>query len=208
MIAARGRFTSGASSCRCRRRRLALCRSALPVDWTLAGAVLFVLLPRPRAVPRRPRRVSAAQSARPRQPRPGGVGVFEGLMVLLLKPSAPGSRARAGRVPCHLLFAAVVRCAGHAHRRRSSRRRHTPPSYGVLGRFAEQLTPRCWRSPSSRDGAVVLGRDAGAAGRLAILDRVFPLGVIETSHFVGSVAGADCCCCRRDWPGVWTPRTT
>ena len=42
-------------------------------------------------------------------------------------------------------------------------------------------------------GGVVLlfsGATPAAAGRLALLERVLPLGVIEASHFLGSVAGA------------------
>jgi lysylphosphatidylglycerol synthetase-like protein (DUF2156 family) len=34
------------------------------------------------------------------------------------------------------------------------------------------------------------GATPAAAGRLALLDRVLPLGVIETSHFIGSLVGA------------------
>jgi len=41
-------------------------------------------------------------------------------------------------------------------------------------------------------GVVLLfsGATPAAAGRLALLDRVLPLGVIEASHFLGSIAGA------------------
>ena len=37
---------------------------------------------------------------------------------------------------------------------------------------------------------LVSGATPAAPGRLDLLDRLLPLGVIETSHFVGSVAGA------------------
>ena len=40
-----------------------------------------------------------------------------------------------------------------------------------------------------RRGADVLGRDAVGTGRLAWLDALLPLPVIEVSHFVGSLVG-------------------
>ena len=58
------------------------------IDWTLAGAVLFVLLPHASAVSFLGLLGAflAAQLVGLASHVPGGVGVFEGLMVLLLKP--------------------------------------------------------------------------------------------------------------------------
>ena len=129
---------------------------------------------------------------------PGGLGVFEGLMVLLLKPYLTSGRAAAGarRLSRRLLPAAAVARAGRPGRRRSLA---APRACGARrrGRSAASTeradAARRWPSFTFLAGAraAVLGRDAGGrrAGS-ALLDRVLPLGVIEASHFLGSVAGA------------------
>ena len=63
----------------------------------------------------------------------------------------------------------------------------------MLGRLTEQLTPRVLAVFTFLAGArpALLGRDAGGSrAGSQLLDRVLPLGVIEASHFLGSVAGA------------------
>jgi phosphatidylglycerol lysyltransferase len=58
--------------------------------------------------------------------------------------------------------------------------------------LTEQLTPRVLAVFTFLAGVVLLfsGATPAAEGRLAILDRMLPLGIIEASHFIGSVAGA------------------
>jgi phosphatidylglycerol lysyltransferase len=58
--------------------------------------------------------------------------------------------------------------------------------------LTEQLTPRVLAVFTFLAGVVLLfsGATPAAEGRLAILDRVLPLGIIEASHLIGSVAGA------------------
>ena len=127
---------------------------------------------------------------------PGGVGVFEGVIVLLLKPyprlGAAGAGAR--RLPGHLLPGTAV---GRAHRRSSAdevqrRRGHAARITAYIGRMTEQLTPRILALFTFIAGVVLLcsGATPAAANRLALLERVVPLGVIETSHIIGSVPGA------------------
>jgi lysylphosphatidylglycerol synthetase-like protein (DUF2156 family) len=74
--------------------RLAIAQLGISViDWTLAGAVLFVLLPHASGVSFLGLLGAflAAQLVGLASHVPGGVGVFEGLMVLMLKPFiAPG----------------------------------------------------------------------------------------------------------------------
>jgi phosphatidylglycerol lysyltransferase len=54
------------------------------------------------------------------------------------------------------------------------------------------LTPRLLSVFTFFSGLVLLfsGATPAAPGRLDVLDRVLPFGVIEASHFLGSVAGA------------------
>ena len=61
----------------------------------------------------------------------------------------------------------------------------------VLGRLTEQLTPRLFGLLTFLSGVVLLfsGATPAAPGRLERLEAWLPLGVIEVSHFTGSVVG-------------------
>lgn len=165
-------------------------------DWTLAAAVLYALLP-----------ASGlsflgllgafviAQLLGLASHVPGGIGVFEGLMVLLLKPFLSSAMLLPAlfvyRVVYYLLplaVALVVLVADELHQRRAQAARMSE----LLGRMTEQLAPRVLALFTFLSGVILLfsGATPAAAGRLAILDRVLPLGIIELSHFLGSVVGA------------------
>ncbi len=126
---------------------------------------------------------------------PGGMGVFEGLMVLLLKPFVPSTNLLpaliAYRVVYYLLplsVAALVLVADELHQRRSQAARLS----AALGSLTEQLTPRVLAVFTFLAGVVLLasGATPAAPGRLGFLHQVLPLAVIELSHFAGSVVGA------------------
>jgi len=177
--------------------RLAAAQLALSsLDWALTGAVLFVLLP--------PSTLSfvaflgiflVAILIGIVSHVPGGVGVFEGLMVLLLKPYLDSGEL----LPRLVIFRAVyyllpfsVALIGlvvdDVHQRRGQAAR-----VGVaIGRFTEQFTPRVLAILTFLGGLVLLfsGATPASGPRLALLGRVVPLQVIEASHFLASVAGA------------------
>ena len=169
---------------------------ASAVDWALAGAVLFVLLPDNRA----PflavlGAFLAAQLLGLASHVPGGVGVFEGLMVLLLKPFLPSAELVSSLVVYRVIYylvplaiALVVLVGDEVQLRRN----HVFRAQAYLGRIAEQLTPRALAIVTFIAGALLLfsGATPAAAGRLVFLEHIVPLGVIETSHFAGSVTGA------------------
>ena len=165
------------------------------VDWILAGAVLYVLLA--------PGRVTffgflgaflSAQILGLASHVPGGVGIFEGLMVLLLRPSVSSAELlpslvvyRAVYYLLPLVAAVLVLVADEVHRRRAQASRIT----ATLGRLTEELTARLLAAFTFISGAVLLfsGATPAAQGRLAVLNRIVPIGVIETSHFLGSLVG-------------------
>jgi phosphatidylglycerol lysyltransferase len=62
----------------------------------------------------------------------------------------------------------------------------------ALGWLTEQLTPRVLAALTFLGGVVLLasGATPAAAGRLRLLHGLLPLGLIELSHFAGSVVGA------------------
>ena len=177
--------------------RLALTQLVVSaVDWALAGAVLYVLLPRSQA--------SfftvlgaflAAQILGLASHVPGGAGVFEGLMVIFLRHDIDSShlvpalivyRLVYYLVPLGVALVGLMADALHVHRARTAR------VAARVGRLTEQVTPRVLAALTFGGGLVLLfsGATPAAEGRLALLDRIVPLGVIETSHFIGSVAGA------------------
>lgn len=176
---------------------LALAQLAISVlDWTIAAAVLYLLLPSG-AVPFLALLGAflASQLLGLASHVPGGMGVFEGLMVLLLKPFIPSTALvpaliayRAVYYLLPLSIAALGLVADELHQRRSQAARVG----AALGWLTEQLTPRVLAAFTFLAGVVLLasGATPAAPGRLSFLDRVLPIGVIELSHFAGSVVGA------------------
>ena len=177
--------------------RIAAAQLALScIDWALAGAVLYVLLP--------PSPLSfvaflglflVAILLGMASHVPGGVGVFEGLMVLLLKPYLSADQL----LPALVVFRGVyylmpfsVALTGLVVDDVHQRRGQAVRAGAVLGRVTEQFTPRVLAIFSFLGGLVLLfsGATPASGTRLALLGRVLPLQVIEASHFLASVAGA------------------
>jgi phosphatidylglycerol lysyltransferase len=177
--------------------RLAFAQLAISVlDWTIAATVLYALLPAGR-IPFLALLGAflAAQLLGLASHVPGGLGVFEGLMVLLLKPFVPSTDLlpalvayRAVYYLLPLMVAAVGLVADELHQRRSQAARIS----AALGSLTEQLTPHLLSAFTFFAGVVLLasGATPAAPGRLAFLNRLLPLGLIELSHFAGSVIGA------------------
>jgi phosphatidylglycerol lysyltransferase len=165
-------------------------------DWVLAGAVLYVLLPD--GAPPLLSFLGAfllAQLLGLTSHVPGGVGVFEGLMILLLAPYLPSEALlpplivyRAVYYLLPLAVALIVLVADEL----SQRREQAARVGAAFDWLTEQLTPRVLAVFTFIAGIILLfsGATPAAAGRLAFLDRVLPLEVIEASHFLGSIAGA------------------
>ena len=165
-------------------------------DWVLAGAVLYVLLPD--GAPPLLSFLGAfllAQLLGLTSHVPGGVGVFEGLMILLLTPYLPSEALlpplivyRAVYYLLPLAVALIVLVADEL----SQRREQAARVGAAFDWLTEQLTPRVLAVFTFIAGIILLfsGATPAAAGRLAILDRLLPLEVIEASHFLGSIAGA------------------
>jgi phosphatidylglycerol lysyltransferase len=174
-------------------------------DWALAAAVLFVLLPRGAA----PFAVVlgaflAAQMLGLAAHVPGGVGVFESVIVLLLKPYMTSVQLAPALVAYRVIYylaplsiavivltVAEIRERHHVFRRSHAKAKAARVT-AAIARVAQRLTPRILATLTFVAGVVLLlsGATPAAAHRLALLDRVVPLGVIETSHILGSVAGA------------------
>jgi phosphatidylglycerol lysyltransferase len=177
--------------------RVAAAQVALSsIDWTLAGAVLYVLLPH--------NTLSffaflglflAAILIGIASHVPGGLGVFEGVIVLLLKPYLRS----ADLLPALVVFRGVyylvpfsVALTGLVVDDVFQRRRQAVRVGAALGRMTERVTPRVLATFTFLGGLGLLfsGATPASGTRLALLGRLVPLQVIEASHFLSSVAGA------------------
>jgi phosphatidylglycerol lysyltransferase len=165
-------------------------------DWVLAGSVLYVLLP-----PGGPPLLVflgafiLAQLLGLASHVPGGVGVFEGLMILLLKPYLTSGALLPALIVYRAVYyllplgaALIILVADELSQRRTQAARVG----AAFDWLTEQLTPRVLAMFTFLAGVVLLfsGATPAAEGRLAFLDRLLPLGIIEASHFLGSIAGA------------------
>ena len=173
------------------------------IDWTLAAAVLYVpCLPALRPSSTCWARFSWPSSSAWSATYPGGIGVFEGLVVFALSPFLTAPQL----VPALVVYRAVyyvvpltVALVGLVIDEVLLRRAHAIRLAASIGRITERLTPQMLATFTFVAGVMLLfsGATPGEAERLHWLDRVLPLGVIEASHVTGSVAGRRCCCSRK-----------
>ena len=176
--------------------RLIVGQFALSIlDWVLAAAVLYPLLP-PSDLP-----LSAllgaflvAQMLGVVSHVPGGVGVFESAMVVLLKPFLTVGQILPALVIYRAIYyllplsvALAILVADEVRQRLDQAARVR----AVFGALAREVTPRVLAVFTFLAGAVLLfsGATPAAEGRLDWLADVLPLPVIEASHFLGSVVG-------------------
>jgi phosphatidylglycerol lysyltransferase len=164
------------------------------LDWTLAVAVFWVLIPAPR--PPFVVTVSAflaSQILGLASNLPGGLVVFETAMVMLLpgtRPAALLSALVAFRAIYYLLplvLALVVLLVDESYQRR-----HVVRRWGnAFGTLAISLTPKVLAVLTFLGGAILLfsGATPGESARLRILANMLPLPVVEVSHFLGSLVG-------------------
>jgi phosphatidylglycerol lysyltransferase len=163
------------------------------LDWAVAAAVLYVLIPDPR-----PDYLYflgaflAAQLVALISHVPGGLGVFESLMVLLLQlPAASVLPALAlFRVIYYLVplgCALLVLIFDEA-----SQRRHQVVQWGnAFGTLTAAVAPKLLAVFTMLAGAVQLASTASpaASDRLVWLSRLVPLAWIEIAHFGAGLAG-------------------
>ena len=176
--------------------RLALAQLAVScLDWTIAAAVLFVLLPASQLsfVEFLGAFVAAILIGMASQ-APGGVGVFEGLLLVMLRPFLTAGQL----LPPLVIFRVVyylgpftVGVAVLVADELRLRRARVAVLGSAAGRLAEQLTPRVLSAVTFAAGLILLfsGATPAVPARLELLQRMLPLGIVEASHFLGSIAG-------------------
>ncbi len=165
-------------------------------DWAVAAAVLYVLLP-PGSGLGYPAFIGIfllAQIAGLVSHVPGGLGVFEAVTLAFL-PDEIGQGAllasllvyRAVYYLLPLLVAVAALGVFEARRRREGLER----AAGLIGRGLTLVVPQAMAIATFVAGLVLLfsGATPAMGGRLRWLDDVLPLGLIEASHFLASLAG-------------------
>jgi phosphatidylglycerol lysyltransferase len=170
-----------------------LCAS---LDWILAGSVLYVLLPSVPALSYAKFLAIflLAQLAGVVSQVPGGLGVFETVMLLLLSPvlSSPvllGSLL-AYRGIYYLLPLGVAAMLLGTHEL-LQRKAGVSRAARLLSQWGPQLVPSVLSLTTFISGALLLfsGATPAVQSRLAWLKEILPLPILEISHFLGSLAG-------------------
>jgi phosphatidylglycerol lysyltransferase len=167
-------------------------------DWVMAGAVLYSVLPAEQHSVAFVPFLSAfllAQVVGLVSHVPGGLGVFESVIVILLKDEIPAAglvgALLAYRVVYYLvpLSVALLMLAMHEVARARQGIAHAAK---VAGRWVPGVVPSILAVTTFVAGGILLlsGATPGVRSRLHFLDDLMPLAVIEFSHFMGSLAGA------------------
>jgi len=178
------------------RARIALAQIAVAcADLLLAGAVLYVLLPQGAAIS-----FAAfagvyliAIAAGAVSNVPGGIGVFETVLILLL-PAVPHDRLLGALVMYRVIYyfvpfgIALILLGSHelwVHRGPAVR------LVRVARTLLSAVTPQAISIAVFVAGAVLLfsGATPGLSKRLELLRNFVPLSVLELSHLVGSAVG-------------------
>ncbi|MEJ2032884.1 MAG: bifunctional lysylphosphatidylglycerol flippase/synthetase MprF [Deltaproteobacteria bacterium] len=177
--------------------RLTLAQIGLSaLDWTLAAMVLYVLLP---PAPGLTWFMFLgiflmAQLAGLVSQVPGGLGVFETLSVLLLKPFLPAAAVLGSLLVFRglyyllpLVFAAFL-LGGYELK---GRRKGVVVLAQAMGQKVTGLAPQIFSLLTFIGGAILLfsGATPAARTRMVWLHGLLPLPVVELSHFLGSLTG-------------------
>jgi len=165
-------------------------------DWCVAAAVLWALLP-PDPELTYPRLLGVfltAQIVAVASHVPGGLGIFEVLVLALLKQDDPTPELLGALLAYRILYYLVplaigtVVFAGHElHRRLSGVERVS----NFVARVAPALVPRALASSTFWAGAILIASGAlpTAGERARWLSAAVPLSLVEASHFLASVSG-------------------
>ncbi len=166
------------------------------LDWALAAAVLYALLP-PWVNVNFPLVLGAfllGQIAGLISQVPGGLGVFESCLIFLLTPRIPAPTLFAALVAYRLVYYAAPLAVASALlgiRETIAAKKTLTGILGFLGDWLPVVAPHALSVTTFLAGALLLfsGATPAVSSRLDWLQNFLPLGVLEASHFLGSLAG-------------------
>lgn len=165
------------------------------VDWALAGAVFYVLLPRTELTfAEFLGAFLAAQLLGLVSHVPGGVGVFEGTMVVLLRQYLSLDQIVSSLVIYRLIYYIIplgVALAILVADEVRLRRHHFAKWGSWFGTMSLQIAPRILAMFLFLGGALLLvsGATPTEPHRLRWIDQNVPLVLVEAGYLIGSVAG-------------------
>jgi len=166
------------------------------VDWLIACGVLYVLLPNGTRLgyPQFVGIFLLAQIAGLSSYIPGGLGVFETVILLLLSPFAPPSAVFGSLLLYRLIYYLIpfgFAAGSLAVYELAASRKVLRMAGAVFGKWTSMVTPQILALTSFIAGIVLLfsGALPAAKGRMTFLRDVLPLPAVEFSHFLASVAG-------------------
>jgi phosphatidylglycerol lysyltransferase len=166
------------------------------VDWLLAAATLYLLLPAESGVsyPVFVGLFLLAQAAGLVSHVPGGLGVFEAVLVMTLGAQVPAAALLASLLVFRVVYYLIPFVVGASllvAYEVGRRRERLAPAAAALARLGGAAVPRALATVTFVAGAILLASGATPAvgSRLRFLDGVLPLAVIEVSHFIGSLIG-------------------
>jgi len=165
------------------------------IDWLLAAAVTYTLLPQG-VIPfwQFVGVFQAAQVIALISHVPGGIGVFESLVIAFYSETLPAGDLLgillAYRVIYYLLPLALSLALFFAREVKLHWGQIEPVLKAIFGRFA-RIIPGLASFFAFFAGAVLLisGATPGIDNRLRLLDKILPLPLIEASHLTGSIVG-------------------
>jgi phosphatidylglycerol lysyltransferase len=167
------------------------------LEWCLTAAALYVLLPPAPGLTfgRFLWLYLTAQFVALVSQVPGGLGVLETVLLVLLAPAVPADAALGSLLVFRLLYyllplgiAALILGAHELLRGREKATR----AVRVIAPWVPRVVPHVLGLTTTVAGALLLfsGATPGVGDRMAWLDRFLPLPILEMSHFLGSLAGA------------------
>lgn len=166
------------------------------IDWILAGSVAFMLLPHGPEVSFHHflSIYLLSTMAGVISQVPGGLGVFESLMLIFLTPAVSASSVMGGLLAFRLIYyfsplaLAVVLLMCHEI---LQRKLHTKKVIQVPLQWFSSFVPEILSAIVFLCGCLLLlsGSTPGLGDRMGFLANTLPLTVIEFSHFFGSLVG-------------------
>ncbi|HXX46634.1 MAG TPA: bifunctional lysylphosphatidylglycerol flippase/synthetase MprF [Myxococcota bacterium] len=177
--------------------RLTLAQIGISViDWSVAAAVLYALLPKEAGLTF-PQLLSAYMLSIVLgliSNVPGGLGVFDTAIVMLLRRWLPADVLLGCVLAYRILYYLVpmaVALALFAGYELVQRRAAFARGRERVALWASELLPRVFAAITFAAGVILLisGATPAAPGRIDFLAPVVPLALLELSHFLGSVIG-------------------
>jgi phosphatidylglycerol lysyltransferase len=167
------------------------------LDWSIAAAVLYILLPDslPLTFPQFLGIFLLAQVAGVASNVPGGIGIFEAVILVFLAPFFSASAILGSLVAFRVIYYLIpllVAIVLLATREIVEKREGVVKAWKIFGRWAPGIAPQLLAFTIFIGGAVLLfsGATPTLPGRTFLLRRLVPLPIVELSHFFGSITGA------------------